>query len=61
MKTYSDKVVSQSLIDRMLEHRLKRLNAKRPRWEQIRPVGRELRQLKLALIEECLQSGLFVK
>lgn len=61
MKTYNGKVVSQTLLEQMLQKRLEKLNSKKSRWEQIRPIGRELRQMKLDLIAECLAKGFFVK
>ena len=61
MKTFNGKVVTQVLLERMLQKRLETMNTKRSRWDQIRPVGRELRQMKLDLIAECLASGIFIK
>ena len=61
MKTFNGKLVSQALLEQMLQKRLEKLNAKRNRWDQIRPVGRELRQMKLELLAECLANGIFIK
>lgn len=61
MKLYNGAPVTRELLQAMVARRLETINKKRPRWETIRPVGRELRQFTLELIEECLSKGFFVK
>lgn len=61
MRTYHGVPVTNELLQKMVAKRIAKINAKRPRWEQFRPLGRELRQFTLQLVEECLNVGFFVK
>ena len=61
MRTYNGVAVTNELLQRMVAKRIANLNAKRSRWEQLRPVGRELRQFTFELIEECVKVGFFVR
>jgi len=61
MRTYHGVPVTNELLQKMVARRIENLNAKRSRWDQLRPVGRELRQFTFELIEECIKVGFFVK
>lgn len=61
MKLHNGQAVTREILQAMVNRRLENMNKKRSRWETIRPVGRELRQFTLELIEECLSKGFFVR
>lgn len=61
MKLYNGQPVTREILQAMVSRRLENINKTRSRWETIRPVGRELRQFTLELIEECLSKGFFIK